>query len=1268
MINEVEQLEQAIAALQSQRALLGEAVVEAALVPLREKLATLQKQASSEQRKLVTVLFADLIGFTAWAEQLDPEDVREIIDAYFTQWAKRIEEYGGVVEKFIGDAMMAVFGLQTAQEDDSERAVWAGLSMRDALAELNQQLESERGISLSMRVGIHTGQVVVSLFGDRYQRRSGQDFVVVGDTVNLASRLQTSAPENSILISQDTFHHVRGVFDMQAQAPIQVKGKKDPILTYLVTAAKARPLRFEKLSGETPLVGRMDELQAMQNALQHSIDSGRQEMVMLVGEAGIGKSRLVYEFENGIEFLPFYVMYFKGRASPYLRKQPYSLWRDLFASRFQIQDSDPPLVVCEKFENGINVPGNEEGGIAAAHFIGQMLGFDFGESPYLQGVKDNAQQLYERGLAYLADYFRTRTLRVPVVILLDDLQWADESSLALIAALRPRLAEYRLMIVGVARPELLEREAHSSLEQEPHTRLDLGPLSEAESVELVDQILHKVDDLPHELYKLIINSAEGNPFFIEELIRMLIDDGVIVQAEDDWFVEVEKLSRVRVPPTLTEFLQARFDSLPLEERNLLQRAAVVGRVFWDQAVDYLTTTPSSAAFETALPVSPSHAESIAAAPSTSAKTIETLNLLREYAIILRKDQSSFEGTQEYAFTHALFRDVTYESLLRRQRRTYHAYAARWLERVTEHSQRTGEYAALIAEHYELAEEEQQAAYWYARAGELASKQYANTEAVHNLSRALDLLAQEDPARRFELLMQRENVYDRQGKRQAQERDLEALAQLAEQIDDPGRRVEVAIRQAWLAFQVGDYEPACTAAQQAIELAQSIGDRIKEVDGRVLMGKALMWPGNNAAATAQFEQALEQARAAGLAGFEAEILWNMSIAASNTSHYAQATRLLQQALEIYRTIGDQAGEGVALGQMGVVFLTQGEHRKAKENFEAAIAIMRKMGLRLRESILLQNLGVLNYEQGNYAEAQRLHMQALQIYREMNDKYGISASLANLGDVSREEGCYAEARSFYEQGLEQARSIGDRLLQGLVLANLSLLYVQTGDFPSGVQAGQQAYQVFHDLETRLYEAFALTRTAQALLELDRLEEAAQDFQQALQIQEELNLANNAIESHAGLARVAMARQDLALAEAHVEQILAQLENNDLAGTDEPMRIFLTCYQVLAYTSNGWQEATEQNSRARQVLRQGYDLLQRRAAQIVDPELKQAFLENVILNRQVRAAWEEGLSPHPPGLSAQLTNRSSLSKESENGTGDPGELTQPGRKPGRPVRSIR
>lgn len=364
-VNERQQLEDAIAALESQRA---------ALAPMRARLAELRARPAGEQRKLVTILFADLVGFTAMAEEMDPEDVREVLNAYFDLWSRHIQERQGTVEKFIGDAVMAVFGLVVAREDDPARAVRAALAMQASLSELNLSLERAHGLQLQMRVAVHTGQVLVSTLGER----QGQDFVVVGDSVNLASRLQSTAPPGGLVISHATRQLVRGLFDLQPLDPVRVKGVSDPLRTYLVIRERPRAFHTGRrgLAGiPTRTIGRDAELARMRAALTAAMGRSAGQLVVLVGDAGVGKSRLVYEFDRWLDRLPEDMLYFKARARPAMTSLPYALLRDIFSFRLEIHDSDPPDVLREKFERGVRAAlGDEADWQRRDHYIAQLIG------------------------------------------------------------------------------------------------------------------------------------------------------------------------------------------------------------------------------------------------------------------------------------------------------------------------------------------------------------------------------------------------------------------------------------------------------------------------------------------------------------------------------------------------------------------------------------------------------------------------------------------------------------------------------------------------------------------------------------------------------------------------------------------------------------------------------------------------------------------------------------------------------------------------------
>jgi ABC-type oligopeptide transport system substrate-binding subunit/class 3 adenylate cyclase len=721
-MNERDQLQQAIAALETQRATLGDAVIDTALAPLREKLAAATVAASTAQQlKYATVLFADITGSTHLSQRLDPEDTMAVMDGALARFQAVIAQYDGRVLRFMGDGLKAIFGAPIAREDDAERAVRAGLALLDETRTYAREIETHWGLTgFTVRVGVHTGPVVLGggVEGDN---------TATGMTVNVAARMESTAPPGSLRISHASYRHVRGLFDVRPQPPLTVKGHDDPIQTYLVLRAKPRAFRIPTrgVEGvETRMIGRDAELQQLQDAFSTAVEDRETRVVTVVGEAGVGKSRLLYEFENWLELWSETVWLFKGRARPELTNVPYALIRDLFAFRFEIQDSDSAASVREKLERGIAIfLGQVEVGRTRAHFIGHLLGYDFSASPDLHAALADPRQFHDRALAYLVEFFATATTQQPTAILLEDIHWADDRSLDLIHHLAQERPDLPLLVVGLARPSLFERRRAWGEGRPYHTRVDLRPLAKRHSRQLVDEILKLADNVPSDLRELIVGGAEGSPFYVEELIKMLIDDEVIVTEVEHWHVETARLAGVRVPSTLTGVLQARLDGLPPPERELLQRASVVGRIFWDDAVAQLSAEPPD----------------VRQAPNVAIE--DRLGALRARELIYEHEQSAFADCAEYIFKHALLRDVTYETVLKRVRKAYHAQVASWL--VAHSGERLGEYLGLIAEHYERAEELDQAVEYLLRAGDRAREVAAYPEAIGAYDRALAILKAQD---------------------------------------------------------------------------------------------------------------------------------------------------------------------------------------------------------------------------------------------------------------------------------------------------------------------------------------------------------------------------------------------------------------------------------------------------------------------------------------------------------------------------------------------
>ena len=810
--DQINQLKQTIADIESQRSILGDQAVEASLLPIRKKLADLLAQAESQseepvdvpqrKRKLVTLLYLDVVGSTAMTQDLDPEDTMEILEKAILRLSAPIEAHGGHVTRYTGDGFKAIFGDPIAREDDPEQAIRAGLEILDVSKEVAQEIENEWDIEdFQVRIGIDTGLAAIG-------GQTEAEDTIKGRVVNLAVRIESAAPPGGMLISHNTYRHVRGVFTVEPQEPILAKGFPKPVAVYLVREVKPRAFRVQTrgIEGvETRMVGRHDELKFLQDALMTAFEEDEGQVVTVSGEAGVGKSRLLYEFQNWLDLLPSSqaVRFFQGRGSQEAQGSPYSLLRDVFTFRFQILDDDTGEQARGKIETGFGEKfSTESDSVMRSHILGQLLGFDYSDSPHMKGVLNDAEQLRNRGLMYLIQYFQDLAQEMPVVIFLEDIHWGDDSSLDVVNRIGEYTPQYPILFVCAARPILFERRPYWGEGQTYHTRIELRPLSKRESRQLVAEILKLADDIPAELRELIVGGAEGNPFYTEELIKMLIEDGVIISDDDTWQVDLTRLEEVDVPSTLAGVLQARLDSLPPKERTVLQQASVVGRLFWDRIVAYIQTEGGNGGEPALIP--------------------QSLTSLRNRELVFRHEESAFVGSTEYLFKHDVLREVTYNSVIKRLRKTYHGLVADWL--IDNSGDRLGEYSGLIAEHLLLAGRSDKAGQYFAQAGKLALASFANTEAEGYFRQALDLNT--EVTHRADLTFASAKSQHFQGRsryEESQQYYRQAIG-LYEQLGNEERLAEVYYHFSWLLWDV-DHLEAWDICQEALEKLESAPDSI-----------------------------------------------------------------------------------------------------------------------------------------------------------------------------------------------------------------------------------------------------------------------------------------------------------------------------------------------------------------------------------------------------------------------------------------------------------
>jgi class 3 adenylate cyclase/tetratricopeptide (TPR) repeat protein len=650
-------------------------------------LAVTSASAALEERKVVSVLFCDLVGFTAASEVADPEDVRARIRPYHARLRREIERFGGTVEKFVGDAVMAVFGAPVAHEDDAERAVRAGLRALEAIEELNV---ADPGRSLQVRVGVNTGEAVVAL-GARPEEGEG---MVTGDVVNTASRLQGAAPVDAVVVSEQTYRLTERVFEWERLEPVVVKGKSDPLELWRPLAPRAR-FGSEVTRGHgAALIGRELEKPLLIGTFERAAQQRSCQLVTIVGEPGVGKSRLCAELFGYLDDRPGLVRWRQGRCLPYGEGIAFWALGEIVKAECGILESDPPEVAAVKLERAL--PADRD----RAWLLARL-------APLLGAGGEPAAQ--EESFAAWRRFCESLASESPAVLVVEDLHWADPALLAFLEHLADWAEGVPLLVLCTARPELYERHPGWGAGLRNATTINLPPLTEEETARLIAVLLERVV-LPAETQQLLLERAGGNPLYAEEFVRLLADQG---QADQ----------QVEVPESVQALIAARLDTLTPERKSLLQDAAVLGKIFWAGALTEMGRRDPR-------------------------EVDRALHELARKELVRPARSSSMEGEDEYAFWHVLIRDVCYGQIPRAARAARHQAAARWI--VEKAGERADDLADVLAHHYQAALEltraagradtgelETQALYYLALAGERALRLDVD-RAEQALARALEL--------------------------------------------------------------------------------------------------------------------------------------------------------------------------------------------------------------------------------------------------------------------------------------------------------------------------------------------------------------------------------------------------------------------------------------------------------------------------------------------------------------------------------------------------
>jgi class 3 adenylate cyclase/tetratricopeptide (TPR) repeat protein len=894
----------------------------------------------AEERRVITAVFTDVIGSTASAEQLDPEDVHARLSPYFARVRRELEGFGGTVEKFIGDAVVAVFGAPRAHEDDRERAVRAALAIRRAIDDLN---EDEPWLDLHVRIGVATGESLVSLARDQ----TVGEGIASGDVMNTAARIQSAAPENGVLVDEETHRATVQAIDYRPVEPVAAKGKAEPVPVWEAVAVRSHPGR--RAASQVPFVGRTRELDLLAELLTKVIADERRALCTVVAEPGIGKSRLLTEFEARA---PADARVYRARCLPYGEGITYWPMSEIVKRAAGILQTDEADVVAGKLDFFLrSLPTerlDELRTVAAA--ISNLVG-----GTRTPGGSYAAEPITKAELHWgIRRLLELLSRNQPLVVVFEDLHWADETLLELLRFLVDGDTAASLLILGTARPELRECSPAILVEGEDRKVVELEPLTGSESEALLGG-LAAAEQLPEDTLEALKHNAEGNPLFLEETVRMLAG------------APGREASGLPVPTTLLALLGARLDQLPLEERSVAQHASVVGTVFWPGAVASLDDGDGDIA--------------------------GALRGLERRDVVRAQPSSSIVGEDEYAFKHALIHDVAYARVPKARRVPLHCRCAAWLEGLPGANE---EFVEIVGYHLEQACRAageiahspepapiMRAATALAQAADKAERREGFREADAFYERALALLAETDGEVALELRLKRAriqaavgdlgnaherlrevcrtaeasgrldlrcaalialaNVNTKQGRAAESRRNLTDAVASAAEIGDRALQVRALYEFGYFAaWFEGASEAGIAQVRDALAIAETLDDRSLLIEGHMRIGSLCFNVGDLAGAQEAHERAVQLASELGSFRDQTRSITLLSPVLYYRGQVGEAEQLALQALEWLERTADTYLQLQNLRELARYALARGDLELAEERLRTAVPIALEVG--------------------------------------------------------------------------------------------------------------------------------------------------------------------------------------------------------------------------------------------------------------------------------------------------------------------------------------
>jgi class 3 adenylate cyclase/tetratricopeptide (TPR) repeat protein len=936
------------------------------------------RSAIEGERRPVTVLFADLAGFTTLAEKRDPEEVHAIVDRCFALITAEVHRFEGTINQYTGDGVMALFGAPIAHEDSARRAVHAALGIQRAIREYAATLRAERGLTLAMRIGLNTGTVVVGRIGDDLR----MDYTAVGDTTNLAARMQQAARPGSVVVTEATAKAVEGFFETLDLGRLAVKGH-EPVQAFEMLRARGARSRIE-ISGErglTPFVGRERERAVLLDRFGEVL-AGHGQAVFVAGDAGIGKSRLLYEFRRALAEEGRQVTWLEGQCVSFGQSIPFLPLIDQLRRNFGIEEFDGEPEIIAKVEHGMRRMGELD---AHVPYIRYLLSVDPGDAAIATMAAPSRRGLVFAALRALT--LRGATLR-PLVLVVEDLHWMDGSSEEYLGSLLDSMAAVPLMLILTYRVGYTPPFRTRSFQ----TTISLTTLGERESLEVACGVLGAAD-LPPEVMAALREKAEGVPLFIEEVAKTLLDLGVL-RREGDRLRLVQGAEQVSVPDTIHDIIMARLDRLGEDGKRAVQLASVIGRQFLARLLRRV-----------------------------AGMTEQMDGLLRELQSLEIIYEQGLLPEPAYIFKHAVIQDVAYNSLLRERRKDLHRAVAYALEDL--YPDRLADHYEELAHHFSQGEEWGKAFEYLALSGDRAKDASANAVALDWYTRALEAASRTVPAvpkrRLAEVHQQRGEIFAATARMEEAIAETERMLVLAREESDRRLEAEALADMAYAHFRTLSWdhvERLGLRAGEAFTIAREIGDERLLARALYLLASLDQMEARLREAQEKFDESLRLARAGGFRPIVVQAQTGIGIQLNWQGKFGEAITINHEAEESAREIHDGFNEVFAMSNRSFSHIARGDYREAHALLHRTRELARERDNHFIVGRVDNTVGWLYQEFGDFARARELDRESADLgHRIKNGNVEISA-LINLGFDDLQTGRAKQALPYFEDILVRA----------------------------------------------------------------------------------------------------------------------------------------------------------------------------------------------------------------------------------------------------------